>query len=74
MHYGKRSSVSIALCIRVYCGDGHNIILGAGEIFKKMFSAVQHIDVLLLDEQAEGKLSRVCGAFYNNETPDIEHR
>lgn len=54
----------VALCLYVITKNHLKLVKKISEIFSKMFSSDQHIEIIFLDDETETKVVDVCKPFY----------
>jgi hypothetical protein len=62
VRYGDESGV--ALCLRCADGPYEKLAEVVSEVFKSIFGAHEHLDILFVGEKQELALRQVCRAFY----------
>jgi hypothetical protein len=63
--YGKRSPVTVALCLRAQPGLEQPLVAAIGGVFSEMFSRREHLDIVFLDEADELELMARCRPFFS---------
>ena len=62
--YGGPEEFNVALCIRIEAELFDDIDMKINKVFADIFRTDEHLDILLLTENREIALSKVCRPFY----------
>lgn len=62
--YVETPGVQIALCMRVEESDCAELMSCIGNVFRRLFGATQHMDILFLSEVQHEAIDKVAEAFY----------
>ena len=62
--YGNPQDFNIALCIRQVDPLDERVKIEAAQIFSKHFGSHEHLDIILIRDDQEDGMKRVCKAFY----------
>jgi hypothetical protein len=66
--YGPIGSANVALCLRTTTEPDSCLLQALSQVFSSMFSSNEHLDILVLDDEKEARLSGVCHAFFAQES------
>jgi hypothetical protein len=58
------NEIGVALCLKSQFGPDRGLAEKIGSIFKTIFNAREHLDILFLNRLQETQLARVCGPFF----------
>ncbi len=65
VEYPGQPSVAVALCLRTQPGLEQNLVAEVSEVFSKLFSQREHLDVLFLTDEMEAELKVHCHPFFS---------
>jgi hypothetical protein len=74
VEYGSKKNFSIALCLASKCSEDKQLVNNVAAIFRCMFGAHEHLDIIFLKIEQEIQLRKVCCPFYSSsrfEYPDF---
>ena len=63
--YGSSQSIHVALCLKVYRDVDDALLCALSQVFTRMFKPSEHFDMLVIDDDQEASVSKVCHAFFN---------
>lgn len=69
--HGDQHGLNIALCLRSK-GDPSEARCAVGKVFAKTFRTTEHLDIILVSEDQEMKLAKVCCPFFAAEPVEDE--
>jgi hypothetical protein len=58
------NQAGVALCLRSQFGPDRGLAEKIGAIFKTIFNAHEHLDIMFINPVQEGKLARACKPFF----------
>lgn len=64
VRYSGKPDHLVALCLVARPNSESEFVSRISEVFSKMFSSRQHLDIMLIDEAQEMNLSKVCRPFF----------
>jgi hypothetical protein len=56
----------VALCLKSQLAPDRGLVEKIGGVFKGVFNAHEHLDILFLNSQQEAELTRVCKHFFSD--------
>lgn len=56
---------SVALCLKTQFGSDRGLAEKIGTIFKTIFNAEVHLDIMFLSGEQESEVTKVCSPFFN---------
>lgn len=62
--YNNQPEQNIALCLVAPKANKEEIVQNIGRLFRNMFGADQHLDILFIDKKQEKDASKVCKSFF----------
>lgn len=66
VEYGEEKDFSVALCVAQESTDDEELANDIALIFRRMFGAHEHLDILFLTESQEAQLRKVCCPFFSS--------
>lgn len=66
VEYGKEKEFNVALCVASQSGEDEELASDIALVFRRMFGAHEHLDILFLTDDQEARLRKVCCPFFTS--------
>jgi len=64
--YGDEAEANVALCLRTQFGPDRGLAEKVGTIFKTLFNAQVHLDIIFPSAAQQSELTQVCKPFFES--------